>query len=62
MKGSRCRDTPLPSRYRNGLQNGYGAQQASVSCRAGVLKGDHLPCSTDIRSGIPKGIAPEEDT
>jgi hypothetical protein len=62
MKEIRFRDTPLPSRYRAGPENGYGAQQAYVSWRAGVMKGDHPPCYTGICSGIPKGIDPGGDT
>ncbi len=58
MNGSRCRDPTLPDRCRTVPGNGYGAQQASVSCIAGVLKGEHPPCSTDIWSGTPKGIVP----
>jgi hypothetical protein len=62
MNGRMCRDPALPDRYRTGPGNGYGTQQAHVSCIAGVLKGDHPPCSTNIWSGTPKGIVPEGDT
>lgn len=62
MKGSRCRDTTLPNRYQPGSGKGCGAQQAYVSCTAGVQKRDQFPCSTDTWSGIMKGTAPEGDT
>jgi len=62
MNGSRCRDPTLPDRCRTGPGNGHGTQQGYLPRIAGVLKGEHPSCPTDIWSGTPKGIVPKGDT
>ncbi len=52
--GSRCRDPTLPDRCRTGSGNGYRTQQVYLSRIAGVLKGDHPPCSTEYPVWYPE--------
>jgi len=69
MNGSRSRENTLQVRYQAGVQNSHGAVHTVhryLPCRAGALKGEHLPGIAEIRSGIrshiPGGIAPGGDT